>query len=53
MAYIECSALTGYGKEKILNEIISDIQYKIVEKANFDKSIKLQERNFLYKDDCC
>ena len=53
--YIECSALTGSGKEEIINIMILEIQKKLASKEYFDenKSIQAEKKSFLYRDDCC
>ena len=53
IVYIETSALTGYGREEMLNILISNIQNKLAEIENLDtKHIQLQQKGILYKCDC-
>ena len=52
--YIECSALTDYGREEILNNLILNVQDNLILAKDFElkKSIQLK-KNILYRDECC
>ena len=52
--YMECSALTGFGREEIINIMVSNIRNKLEDKEylRINQTIQVQQNRILYRNKC-